>query len=41
MDTKLGKVLTYREKLPILKRYDSLIKNLINFYIHFQKIYGH
>ena len=41
MDTKLGKVLTYRDKLLFLKPYDPLIKNFKNLYLHFQKISGH
>ena len=41
MDTELGKVLTYRERLPFLKPYDTLIKNFKNFYLQFHKTYGH
>ena len=45
MDTELNKVLTYCERLSLLKPYDFLIKaaacNFKNLYLHFHKTYGH
>ena len=45
MDTELSKVLTYCERLSLLKPYDFLIKaaacNFKNLYLHFHKTYGH
>ena len=46
MDIKLGKVLTYSERLPSLKPYEPWLRahmwppdNLKNFYFHYQKTY--
>ena len=40
METKLRKTLTYREKVDYLTNVRSR-ENLKNFYINFQKTYGH
>ena len=41
MNTELGKVLSYCERLPLLKPYDPLNKNFKNLYLHFCKTCGH
>ena len=37
-EPELGKMLTYRERLPLLNPYDPLIKNFKNLYLHFQGV---